>query len=321
MGNTNADFHINKDKGFCAMSNYHLRDKTLTHKAKGLLSMMFDFPEDWDYTIAGLVSISVEGRDSIMATLKELESRGYLIRSRSRDERGRMGRMHYEVFSVPQPAATPESLENTAFHPESDFPTLENPTLDNPTLDNPTLGKPTLEKPSTENPTQLNINKLNINKSNTNLINDSGDGGDCKKESKKGAADGGDAAQPRQSYDEIIDEMILDERVRFLMREFVKTQVSKKEGRYLRNSQLKLLIQKLQIISYGDPENQKAIIARTLRNGWKDFFELPGDVPPGMWDVDPRDQVAVAQAKLRREKLIGSAGAYALMKSAKEGNE
>lgn len=33
------------------MANYHLRDKTLSLKAKGLLSLMLSLPEDWDYTI------------------------------------------------------------------------------------------------------------------------------------------------------------------------------------------------------------------------------------------------------------------------------
>lgn len=45
------------------MSNYYLKDRNLLYKAKGLLSFMLSLPEDWDYYLAGLCSISKEGRD------------------------------------------------------------------------------------------------------------------------------------------------------------------------------------------------------------------------------------------------------------------
>ena len=32
------------------MANYHLRDKSLSLKAKGLLSLMLSLPENWDYS-------------------------------------------------------------------------------------------------------------------------------------------------------------------------------------------------------------------------------------------------------------------------------
>ena len=43
-------FRIDKTKDFTVMSNHHLRNKTLSLKAKGLLSLMLSLPEDWDYT-------------------------------------------------------------------------------------------------------------------------------------------------------------------------------------------------------------------------------------------------------------------------------
>lgn len=55
------------------MSNYHLRDRNLSYKAKGLLSFMLSLPEDWDYSLAGLCSISKESRDGIRSILKELQ--------------------------------------------------------------------------------------------------------------------------------------------------------------------------------------------------------------------------------------------------------
>ena len=50
-----AVFRVERNKGYTVMSNHHLRNKELTLKAKGLLSQMLSLPEDWDYTLAGLL--------------------------------------------------------------------------------------------------------------------------------------------------------------------------------------------------------------------------------------------------------------------------
>ena len=118
--------------------------------AKGLLSQMLSLPEDWDYTLAGLSHINREKIDAIREAVKELEKAGYIVRSRERDEKGRLRGADYVIYEQPQPKE-PEAATSSEQPPTSDLPTLENPTLDNPTLE-----KPTLEKPTLENPTQLN---------------------------------------------------------------------------------------------------------------------------------------------------------------------
>ena len=151
-----AVFRVEKSKGYTVMSNHHLRNRDLTLKAKGLLSQMLSLPEDWDYTLAGLSLINREKIDAIREAVKELEKAGYIVRSRERDEKGRLRGAEYVIYEQPQP-------------PTLDLPTLENPTFDNPTLENPTQEKPTLE-----NPMQLNkdIQKTDLpkkEKSNTDL--------------------------------------------------------------------------------------------------------------------------------------------------------
>ena len=133
-----AVFRVERNKGYTVMSNHHLRNKALSLKAKGLLSQMLSLPEDWDYTLVGLSHINREKIDAIREAIRELERAGYIVRSRERDEKGRLRGADYVIYEQPQP-------------PKLDLPTLENPTLDNPTQE-----KPTLEKPTQENPTQLN---------------------------------------------------------------------------------------------------------------------------------------------------------------------
>lgn len=74
-----AVFKIEKNKKYTVMSNYHLRDKRMSLKSKGLLSFMLNLPLDWDYSLDCLEKICKEGKDSIKSALNELKLYGYLI--------------------------------------------------------------------------------------------------------------------------------------------------------------------------------------------------------------------------------------------------
>ena len=86
-----AVFRIEKTRDYTVMSNHHLRDKSLSLKAKGLLSLMLSLPEEWDYTTKGLARICKDGVDSICAGVRELEEHGYVIRQRVRNPNGQLG--------------------------------------------------------------------------------------------------------------------------------------------------------------------------------------------------------------------------------------
>lgn len=86
-----------KNKNYTCMGNYHLRDKNLSLKAKGMLSIMLSLPENWDYSAKGLESLSADGNTSVRNTLKELEEHHYLIRERV-FENGKIVDWEYTVF-------------------------------------------------------------------------------------------------------------------------------------------------------------------------------------------------------------------------------
>ena len=127
-----AVFRVEKTRNYTVMSNYHLRDKSLSLKAKGLLSLMLSLPEDWDYTTRGLAYICKDGVDSICATVRELEGAGYIVRERERHADGTLGGIEYTILEQPRGIDAPKR----AF---------------------PEQVKPVLEKPEQENPAQLNI--------------------------------------------------------------------------------------------------------------------------------------------------------------------
>lgn len=142
-------FRVERTHDYTVMSNHHLKNRALSLKAKGLLSLMLSLPDDWDYTLQGLAHISLEKVDAIRKAITELENEGYITRTRERDEQGRLRGTEYIIRE----------------QPISEKPTLEKPTLENPILGKPTLDKPTQAKPTLENPTQLNKKIYNKNKS------------------------------------------------------------------------------------------------------------------------------------------------------------
>ena len=127
---------VNKNKNFTVMSNHHFKEKKMSLKSKGLLSLMLSLPEDWDYSIAGLVTLSKDGKDSVMTALAELEEFGYLTRSRITDKKGRFSGGEYQIFEEPIPISE----------------------------------KPNSAKSNEENPPQLNTKELNTKELNTNNV-------------------------------------------------------------------------------------------------------------------------------------------------------
>ena len=90
-------FRVEKNKGYTVMSNYHLRDKTLSLKAKGLLSQILSLPEDWDYTLSGLCHINRESKDAIRSAVNELERAGYIERHQTTDASGKFSSNEYII--------------------------------------------------------------------------------------------------------------------------------------------------------------------------------------------------------------------------------
>jgi len=139
---------VERNANYTTMSNYHLQDKNLSLKAKGLMSFCLSLPPTWDFSVSGLVKVCKEGRDCVMTTLAELEQQGYLHRERLRNADGTLGAADYVIYEYPHTDGT-------------DAPESEKPMSENPTQDIPTLAEPALE-----NPPQINTNLTSTKRNN-----------------------------------------------------------------------------------------------------------------------------------------------------------
>ena len=130
-----------KNKNYTVMGNYHLRDKELSLKAKGVLSIMLSLPDGWNFSTQGLTTLSSDGETAIRSTLKELEKKGYLKRNKVRIN-GKIVDWEYVVYEQKHPCV-----------PVDESPVDENVHVNNRT--------------------QLNTKEINTKKLNTSQQTDS----------------------------------------------------------------------------------------------------------------------------------------------------
>lgn len=114
MGCKMAFLHKEHKENYTCISNDVFKSD-LSLKARGMLCTMLSLPDDWEFSENGLQAILRDGQTSVRSAIKELESAGFLSRTRERDENGRMGKCVWIVC---------------------DYPRFENPNLVNSNLGN-----------------------------------------------------------------------------------------------------------------------------------------------------------------------------------------
>ena len=140
-----------KNKNYTTISNVCVRDKRLSMQAKGLMCLVMSLPDDWDFSIPGLLSITKERQSAVYSAINELKKFGYCECKTTRDKKGKITGKDYVFYEAPH----------------QDNQDMENPHQENPYQENPDMDNPDMENPYQENQPQLNkdiINKDLINK-------------------------------------------------------------------------------------------------------------------------------------------------------------
>jgi hypothetical protein len=157
-----ATFRVNKTSDYTVISNHHLREKGMSLKAKGLLTLMLSLPENWDYSISGLASICAENETAIKTGLNELKKFGYLRISKIFPNKKRGNKKIeyvYEIFEKPLKEDKRQKEQKT-----------EEQTLESQVVENQGVENLPLESQAVENQGQLNTKELNTNKLNTKEV-------------------------------------------------------------------------------------------------------------------------------------------------------
>lgn len=262
-----AVIRVEKTQDYTVMSNFHFKDQRLSLKAKGLISEMLSLPDEWDYSIAGLVSINQENESAIKSALKELKQAGYLEIRKILPNKDNNGRIDYEYILHEMPIQQGKKQE-VEIQPLEILPTEIQG----------------VEIQQVENQGQLNTNILNTKESNTNIL---------KKESKK----------KESGYDAIMDSVSFikdDPELRESIVSFIKMRKMIKKP--LTDDALKLNINKAYKLAKGDPVIMKAIFEQSVMNSWQGVFELKEETNQKKPAVPSKQPAAVNPfTELRRQ--------------------
>lgn len=264
-------FRVNKTKGFSVMSNYHLQDKNLSLRAKGLLSLMLSLPDDWKFSIAGLASLCVEKEQAVKSSLDELKAARYVVVTKLLPNQTASKRIEwlYDIYEKPQT----EDLE------EEQSPVEQPPVTQG-------VVEQGIEPQGIENQPLQNTKVLSTKEQNT------------KKEVSKKVSSGNNARAKEPSFDEILDSVdvikdnpeLREAFVNFIkMRKVIKAQLT--------NRGLELAINRAYELAKGNPQKMIAVVNQSVERSWRGIFELTED------KVEPKthEQLAKEAEKERAE--------------------
>jgi hypothetical protein len=110
---------------FTIISNATVRDSRLSYRASGVLADLLSRPDNWrtDSVALSRARPSGEGRDAVRKALAELETHGYIVRTKVRDDLGRWSTASM-VYDTPR---SPEEI--SAGHSHDGKPGVGQPAI------------------------------------------------------------------------------------------------------------------------------------------------------------------------------------------------
>ena len=258
-------FRVEKTKDYTTMSNYHLREKEMSLKAKGLLSWMLSNDDDWDYSIQGIVACCKENETAIESALDELKQFGYLTVTKLMPNQTESGRIEYvyDVHEKPKKQGVEkQGVENLPLEIQGVENQVQRNTIVRNTKkeiknNNTILKNSTAEPPITKS--QI------ITKRNLPNINDDFSEKEFKEEKPK--------SKRKNLYEKCmleIDSFTDDDNLKAALKTYLEIRLKMKDKPILGVGQWKGLLKTLNTLT-GD---KVAIVERATERGWGSFFEL-----------------------------------------------
>ena len=232
-----AIVRVVKNKDYTVMSNAHLHDKRLSLKAVGLLSIVLSLPDDWHYTVKGLVGSVKDGERAVNGALFELKQCGYLQVNKlyPNSERSKI-EYHYVFYEKPQ------YLQNVPLEQDIQNVDLQNVGIQNVDLQN--VGA------------YINTNKQSTNKQNTKELNTN----EYKEKNIK-----------KESVNSVIAEYTENKDLQDALHGFVE--MRNKARKPLTARAMKLSLNKLNELALDDV-TKIAIVNQSIVHTWSTFYKL-----------------------------------------------
>lgn len=256
-----AVIRVEKNKNYTSMMNYHLRNKNLSLKAKGLMSVILSLPDTWKYSMSGLVSICKEGESSVKAALKELENEGFVVITKLYPNQTKSGRIEY-VYTIYE-----EPIKQDSCNQGIEIQDIENLPLEVQPVEN--HGQINTNRVNTE---VLSTDKSSTEESLTALCSSNNSSMGIKKKVSK-------------SFDELIDGFTDNEDLRSSLRGFLQSKfvIWRKQNKVLTSPVLEADLTRLAGMS-SDPYEMKMIVDKAVSRGGDLFYSLTDSEKPYVKD-------------------------------------
>ncbi|MCT7596565.1 helix-turn-helix domain-containing protein [Aliarcobacter butzleri] len=86
-----------KKTNFTQISNICISDKNLSLDARGLMSILMSYPNDWQFYNQNISKIANVGVDKLNKLYKQLEMYGYIKRTKKRDSKGKFRGFEFKI--------------------------------------------------------------------------------------------------------------------------------------------------------------------------------------------------------------------------------
>ena len=238
-----AIVRVVKNKDYTVMSNAHLHDKRLSLKAVGLLSIVLSLPDDWHYTVKGLVGSVKDGERAVNGALSELKKCGYLQVNKlyPNSERSKI-EYQYVFYEKPQ------GIQNVPLEQDLQNVDLQNVGLQNVDLQN--VGA------------YINTNKQSTNKQNTKELNTNNSLGEKGK---------------KETVNSVIAEYTENKDLQDALHDFVDMRTKTRKPLTVRA--MKLSLNELDKLALDDV-TKVAIVNQSIMHNWLTFYKLQNNNGP-----------------------------------------
>ncbi|MEV8324558.1 hypothetical protein [Kitasatospora sp. NPDC056731] len=130
---------------FTQIRNALFRDTHLSFRDKGVFGLISTHRDGFGVSAESIAAMSPsDGLTAVKTSLRNLEKRGYLQRTRQRNANGTLGGAVYYITDQPEAFEAARELESPSSEPAVAQPPLVQPTLGGPTLAEPAVVSPTL---------------------------------------------------------------------------------------------------------------------------------------------------------------------------------
>ena len=251
----NAEIIKTYERGFTPIGNA-VFGTGLSLKARGLLCTMLSLPRDWHYSVAGLVKLIGEGKDSIRKGLEELKAKGFLKIEQVRDK-GKIVGTHWTISDTP--------MELVA----------ENPTVVKK-ASQPEAKKTQDKKPYTENPPQQNKHRQNKQETKYSpYIPQRGNEGGEKPDTKKRTSRKKEQQEQEAQLVQGLFRMVAGENEQTMQQLNEWLDVTKAKRASLPIVSIRKNLEQLSSVAAQSGLDVNTYLDQVIMRGWSGFFPVP----------------------------------------------